>query len=422
MKLLKIFIVALTLATGLTSLTSAIAQAVPQGAAMPIGGGLKPGNDEVWSRIVALAGGPGARFVVFGTASEYAQASADEAVEGLNRRGAKAEALPVSPLFKEPDARLAVRDPALIAKVRMATGVYFTGGSQDRIVDTFMPGGVPSPMLEAIWAVYRAGGVVAGTSAGAAIMSRVMFRDAPDVLAVMKGQWNEGQEVGAGLGFVGPDLFVDQHFLTRGRFGRMIPVMWAKGFKLGLGVDEDSAAVIQGRSVEVIGGKGAMLVDLRGATTDGTVNAFNLTGVRMSYLDHGDRLMLDTGVITPSAQKLRGQVLDPASPTYKPYYTAQPFYIEMFGNTTIANAMGYLMDSHQAELRGLAFDALPRQDDPQPQLGFSFRLYKGPGTIGWTSDEAGPDEYSVAGMYLDIAPVRIAQPFFTPWADNPARP
>ena len=148
---------------------------------MAIGGALKNDNEEVWQRLVQLAGGKGARFVVFGTASEDPEASAKSVVELLTRRGAVAEALPVAPKFAWVDLNKVVRDPALIAKVRNARGVFFTGGAQERIVDVLQPGGKPTPMLEAIWDVYRRGGVIAGTSAGAAIMSTVMFRDAPSV-------------------------------------------------------------------------------------------------------------------------------------------------------------------------------------------------------------------------------------------------
>lgn len=387
----------------------------PKGAAVPIGGALRPDTADVWTRLVGLAGGRGARFVVLGTASQDPIGSAAEAVRDLGRYGAQAEALPVSPLIEGSDAAAAARDPALVAKVRAARGVYFTGGAQERIVDTLLPQGKPTPLLEAIWAVYRAGGVVAGTSAGAAIMSTVMFRDAPDVLAVLQGRWQDGREVGTGLGFVGPDLFVDQHFLKRGRFGRMIPVMQAKGYRLGLGIDENSAAVVQGGTIEVLGGSGALLVDLSGARSRADLAVFNLEGIRLTYLDHGDRYDLRTRTLQPSEQKLRGQLLDPAAAGYKPYYTEQPFHVDMLGDSVLSRAMGFLMDSSQTELHGLALDPRPEADGLLADLGFSFRLYKGAGSRAWTTDANGPDEYSVADLYLDILPVRIARPLATPW-------
>jgi cyanophycinase len=366
--------------------------------------------------MVELSGGKGARWVVLGTASQNPDKSARRAAELLEKRGAMAESLPVAPQLKWVDLDRAVRDPALLEAVRTANGIFFTGGAQERIVDTFAPGGKRTPMLDAIWDVYRRGGVVAGTSAGAAIMSTVMFRDALSVISVMKGQLRDGKEVDKGLGFVGPNLFVDQHFLKRGRFGRMIPLMLAKGYKMGLGIDENSAAVVQGDMVEIVGAKGALVVDLHDVVTDPKLgNVLNATGIRLTYLDRGDRFDLGTRRIIPSDRKLRGARLDPNAPNYKPDFTNDPFYVDMLGDTTISNAMAHLIDSVQKETRGLAFDPKAPTSDSRADLGFSFRLYKGKDSIGWYSDELGGEEYTVANVYLDITPVRISRPLFNTW-------
>ena len=392
----------------------------PRGYAVPIGGALKADNEEVWQRIVQLAGGKGSRWVVFGTASEDPEASAKQAVELLQRRGAVAEALPVAPKFSWVDLNKVVRDPALIAKVKAAHGVFFTGGVQERIVSVLQPGGQSTPMLEAIWDVYRKGGVVAGTSAGAAIMSTVMFRDAPSIINVMKGRIADGRQVDRGLGFVGPDLFVDQHFLKRGRFGRMIPLMLAKGYKLGLGVDENTAAIIHGDDVEVVGGRGALVVDLTDARTDAALSAFNVTGARLSYLEHGDRYHLKARSTTPSAVKLRGELHDPESPNFKPYYTEDVFSLDMLGDSTISNLMTRLIDSARPDVKGVAFDALPREGDALAELGFLFRLYKGSDSLGWSTEEFGGEQFTVANLYLDIQPVRLPIPIYGNWVPKAA--
>ncbi|MFG6429668.1 cyanophycinase [Roseateles sp. LYH14W] len=391
-----------------------------RGYAVPIGGALKADNDEVWQRIVQLAGGKGARFVVFGTASEDPEASAKQVVDLLQRRGAVAEALPVAPKFLWVDLNKVVRDRALIAKVKAARGIFFTGGTQERIVDVLQPDGQSTPMLEAIWEVYRKGGVVAGTSAGAAIMSTIMFRDAPSVMNILKGRFADGKQVDRGLGFVGPHLFVDQHFLKRGRFGRMIPVMMAKGYKLGLGVDENTAAIIRGEEIEVIGDRGAMVVDLTEATSDTTLGAFNVQGARLSYLEHGDRYHMRARSTTPSAPKLRGETHDPESPNFKPYYTEDVFHLDMLGDSTISSAMGRLIDSVRKEVKGLAFDVLPRANDPLAELGFLFRLYKGSDSLGWSTEEFGGEQFTVTNLYLDITPVRLPMPLYGGWA-GPAK-
>ncbi len=386
-----------------------------RGYAVPIGGALKADNEEVWQRIVQLAGGKGARFVVFSTASEDPEASARVVVELLQRRGAVAEALPVAPKFLWVDLSKVVRDPALIAKVKAARGIFFTGGAQERIVDVLQPGGQSTPMLDAIWDVYRKGGVIAGTSAGAAIMSAIMVRDGPSIVDILKGRFADGKQIDRGLGFVGPNLFVDQHFLKRGRFGRMIPLMMAKGYKLGLGVDENTAAIIRGDEIEVIGDRGCMVVDLTEARTDATLGAFNVQGARLSYLERGDRYHLRARSTTPSAPKLRGELHDAESPNFKPYYTDDVFHLDMLGDSTISSAMSRLIDSTRKEVKGLAFDVLPRPNDPLAELGFLFRVYKGSDSLGWSTEEFGGEQFTVTNLYLDVSPVRLPMPLYGSW-------
>lgn len=391
------------------------AQERAQGIAVPIGGALRLDNEAVWQRLVDLAGGKGARFVVFPTAASDPDKAGAQIAQALQQHGAVAEVIRVAPKLGGIDLAAAVQDPKWLDQVRAAQGVYFAGGAQERIVDTLQPGGKPTPLLEAVWSVYRKGGVVAGSSAGAAIMSSVMFRDAQDVVQVMKGPLREGREIDRGLGFVGPDLFVDQHFLKRGRLGRMLALMQARHYRWGLGVDENSAAIVQGARIEVIGAKGAVLVDLAEASSNPGLGAFNLRNARISYLDHGDRFDLATGVLTPSPEKRAGTKIDPNAKDFKPYYNDHPFWMDMAGDTTAANAMAHLLDSGQREARGLAFNASPATDDPAPQLGFEFRFYKDAATLGWYTGAFGGEDYTVARLRLDVTPVRVAQPLYTPW-------
>jgi len=384
------------------------------GTAIVIGGALRNDNNAVWQRVVDAAGGPGARIAVFGTASGNPEASARHIVEELNRRGARAEAMAVSPRWPGVDVKDAVRDPALVAKVRASTGVFFGGGAQARIVDSLRPNGQDSPMLEAIRDVFARGGVVAGSSAGAAIMSRIMFRDAPDPLLVMKGgRLREGHEVAAGLGFAGPDLFVDQHFVNRGRLGRTLPLMQSVGYRLGLGVEENSAAVVHGDEVEVLGAKGVLFVDLGQATSEEKLQGFNIANVSLSWLENGDRIKLSTGEITPSRLKLAEAPLDAGRPEFRPGSRRDAFYPDMLADGVLVNAMELLVDSARSEFRGLAFADRPYVFDNKPDLGFEFRLYKGPGSIGWCTGALGGDDCSVLKLRLDVRPVLVNRPWYS---------
>lgn len=386
--------------------------------AVAIGGALKYDNEAVWQRLVALSGGKGSKWVVFGTAAGDPAKSAGLIIEALQQRGAVAEHVPVAPRLKGSDYKAAARDPVLVARVKAARGIYFAGGAQERITQAlYDEAGQPTPVLAAIWEVYRAGGVVAGSSAGAAVMSTTMFRDAQDVLSVMKFGMREGKEIDRGLGFVGEGVFVDQHFLKRGRFGRMLPLMLHKGYKLGVGVDENTAAIFRGDTVEVIGYKGVLVADLTTATTDKTIPEFNLRGAKLTYLDRGDRYDLKTRVATPSPEKLRDLKVDPNAADFKPYFTTDAFYADVLGDTTVVNLMANLIDNKQAEVVGLAFGAPTGE---KADLGFEFRFRKGPDSLGYYSGAFGGEDYSVMNIVLDVVPVTLARPLYRPLGPTPA--
>ena len=376
--------------------------AAPKGTLVIIGGGLRGENEPVWERIVELAGGKGARIAVFGSASANPERAARLDVERLNFYGADAFVVPVAVRLANTNYRTAANDPALAAQVSSAAGAYFVGGDQARITEALRkPDGSSTLMLDALWDMYRRGGVIAGTSAGAAIMSTTMFYNVSSVLSTLKRGVADGMEMAPGLGFIGDDIFVDQHLLVRGRFARMLPVMLAKGYKLGLGIDENTAMIIHpNREVEVLGYKGALLINLAGATS--VPGDFNVSNARLSYLDNGDRFKIDTHIFTPSPDKAGGR-FDPA----KPYYKGPLFTADVLGHTTIVDLMTKLLDSDQPDATGIAFGS-PR--DLQADLGFEFRLSRINDSVGYASAVA--DAYSVYNVRLDVKPIKITQPFY----------
>lgn len=391
----------------LVSLPSAAAGA-SRGIAVPLGGAVRPENDAVWARLVELAGGRGAKFVVLATASDDPEKSAASIIANLSKHGAVAEHIPVAPQLKGSDAARAARDPALVAKVKAARGVFFTGGAQERITDTLLHEGKPTPVLSAVWDVFHAGGVVAGTSAGAAIMSASMFRDPPGVLTIMQrglAGLREGSDIDRGLGFVGADLFVDQHFLKRGRLGRLMPVMLKKGYKLGLGVEENSGVIVRGDEVEIIGEKGALLADLAEATSEPTLPEFNIKNAKLTYLEHGDRYNLKTRTLTPSAKKLGGKKLDPRDAQYKPYFSDAPFFADILGDGAIVRAMSHLIDGKSDQILGLAFSPEAKAGE---NVAFEFRFSKGRDSVGYYL----ADGYTIANVHLDVTPVALASPLY----------
>lgn len=381
-----------------------------EGYAVPIGGALSYENDAVWSRLVALAGGRDAKFVVLAMASTKPEQSAKLIVDALQRRGAVAEYMPIA-AGHAPSPGL---QRQWLRTLAAAQGVYFAGGAQERIVDTLAPRGHATALLEAIRDVHRRGGVIAGTSAGAAIMGEVMFRDAQDVLPVLQGRMREGIEIDRGLGFAGPDLFVDQHFLRRGRLGRMLPLMQAKGITRGVGVEEDSAAILHANTMEVVGSKGALLVGLADSTHDRALGAFNLRGARLSFLGPGDRADLRTLEVVPSPAA-RADRIDPQAADFRPYHDDAPAMADILAEGAVLTAMTRLLDSPAPELRALAFALEPATAAEAAAPGFVFRFYKAGDTRGWLSTALGGERYTIEDIRLDVVPVRIARPLYTPW-------
>ena len=379
------------------------AAVAPKGSLVIIGGALRADNAPVWQRIVRLAGGPGGRIAVIPAAAGNPAASGSRLVRTLNDHGAAAFLLPVAPRLPG-DVHEAANDPALAAAVRSAGGAYFAGGDQGRITQALRnPDGSNTLVLDALWELYRRGGVIAGSSAGAAIMSSTMFYETKSVLATLQNGVDDGREIAPGLGFVGNDLFVDQHLLVRGRFARMLPVMLKKGYRLGLGIDENTAAVIgPERDVEVIGYKGALLLDLSRASVDSSQAAFNVSNAVISYLDSGDRFNLGSGALTPSADKIGGK-LDPALPAWR----EAVFSADVIGNSTVVDLMGKLIDSDQSQALGLAFDG--PQDRPA-RLGFEFRFSRGADSVGYAS--ATSEAYSVYRLRLDVRPIALGWPAY----------
>lgn len=387
---------------------------IPQaGTVIVIGGALQPGSESVWQRIVDEAGGPGARVAVFPTAAYEPERISAQIRTSLEACGAQVDVVPLAPHLTGTDLQAVLHDPAVLARVAAAQAVFFSGGAQEYLVDTLQPGGQPTALLQAIRRVFDAGGVVAGTSAGAAVMSRLMFRDAMDNLAVLKGLWRAGHEYDHGFGFVSPELLIDQHFLKRGRIGRLLPALQALGLPLGLGVDENAAVVIRGSALEVIGGSGAVVVDLRAARTDAALPAFNLQNARLTLLQPGDRHDLQTARAAPRAAAA------PASMSATPGLPApDPWVLDMLEDGALQRALYRLMQADSAEVRGLAFRAEPNVEEWAPDLGFEFRLYRDASTRLWRDAEA-PAVVTVAEAGLDVVPVRVARPWFVPLSALP---
>jgi cyanophycinase len=136
-----------------------------------------------------------------------------------------------------------------------ATGVFFTGGDQNRVMDVL----ADAPLLAALKARYAEGVVFGGTSAGTALISDPMITGEGDLTVI------DGDKVGArpGLGLL-PGVILDQHFIERARYNRLFGLVLRQPGLRGVGIDEDAALLVKnGRFAEVVGGP-VVLVDATG--------------------------------------------------------------------------------------------------------------------------------------------------------------
>ena len=214
----------------------------------------KVGRTAVLRRFVQLAGGRRARIVIIPTASSFP----DEAVQTYTTIFTRLGAPEV--VAADPPPRPAAVPEALVQAIDNATGVFMTGGNQLKLSQRL----VGTPLAEAITRAHARGAVVAGTSAGASIMSLFMISLGADGVTPRQ---RTGQ-LTSGLGLL-PGVIVDQHFDQRARYGRLMSLVAGSPNLLGMGIDEDTAAEIRdGRTMTVMGSGAVFVVDARNALSD----------------------------------------------------------------------------------------------------------------------------------------------------------
>lgn len=238
------------LAIALTSI------AVGQQRLLVIGGGKRP--PEAIKKFVEWSGGEKARLLVITWATSQPDASFESFSKDLATFKISAvSASQSSPLDLEKRAKF-------VAQLNDATGIYFTGGDQNRIMDVLKD----TELLKMLRDKYNAGIPFGGTSAGAAVMSDPMMTGEADLKII------DGIKVGVrtGLGLM-PNVMFDQHFLVRQRHNRLFGFLMTNPAYLGVGIDEDNAVLItDNRHLDVVGTTWVMFVDPRGKNGAMTVN------------------------------------------------------------------------------------------------------------------------------------------------------
>ena len=191
--------------------------------------------------------------------------------------------------------------------------VFFTGGDQVKITSQLGC----SPVCERLQEIYESGGTIAGTSAGASVMTETMM---------VGGDGEETHRIGSalqlapGLGFL-KGVIVDQHFAERGRIGRLLGAVAQNPRILGMGIDENTAVIVErDRKFTVIGEGGVTILDAGGSSytnlsdeeRDRSLSVFD---VKLHMLSMGDTFdCQDRRPTAHDAEEIEDELLERRAP------------------------------------------------------------------------------------------------------------
>ena len=249
------------------------------GSLLIIGGHEDKENDKVILRMLVKKVGKSGKIVVATIASDQPNAMFSEYERCL--RGLGMRHVHHLTIESRDEARLDAR----IRVLNEADALFFTGGDQLKITSQIGD----TPIFTKVRQIFDAGGLIAGTSAGASVMTETMM---------VSGSGQESYRIGSllqlapGLGLL-PGVIVDQHFAQRGRIGRLLGAVAQNPRMLGIGLDEDSAILVQRGRFQVLGSNAVHVIDGSRVTFSNITEAepdtsLCIYGVRLHVLNQSD--------------------------------------------------------------------------------------------------------------------------------------
>ncbi len=223
-----------------------------KGTLVIIGGGSRP--ESIINRIIEESGiRNGGYGIVLPMSSAEPDSSVYYAVAPFSKAGVTTI---VGMNFRKGE----VPAPQRLDSISKANLIYITGGDQNRFMDVVRG----TDIATAISSAFNSGAVVAGTSAGAAVMSEVMItgnqlRDTT-YTSTIKTIESNNLETKPGLGLI-TGVLIDQHFLIRSRHNRLLMGVIDFPELKGIGIDESTAIVVKGNTAEVIGNSQTLVIE-----------------------------------------------------------------------------------------------------------------------------------------------------------------
>ncbi len=253
------------------------------GSLLIIGGHEDKTGDKIILRFLAKKIGKSAKVVVATIASEMPGEMFDEYEQVFRGLGIRH----VHHLGVE--SREEAGEETKVRILKDADAVFFTGGDQLRITSQLGD----TPIFARIHEIFSSGGLIAGTSAGASVMTETML---------VSGDASESQRIDStlklapGFGLL-PGVIVDQHFAERGRISRLLSAVAQNPRIIGIGVDEDSAIFVQRGRFQVVGTNAVYVIDgskitFTNITESDPDNPVGVYGIRLHVMNQADRFDL----------------------------------------------------------------------------------------------------------------------------------
>ena len=245
-----------------------------------IGGAEDKYNERrILKKFLELAGGDKAEVLIVPVASDYPEFAADVYTQAFRNLGV------ANPRVLRATSRQDVFHANADELLDGVTGVFMTGGDQMRLV-SLLGGTEFATKLRRM--ARETDVVIAGTSAGAAGMSTSMIVRGESISHPQKNS----VRLSPGLGFL-KNIIIDQHFTERGRISRLITAVSYNPYNLGIGIDENTAIILDSDGVLEVFGQGSVtIVDGSGITYNEIAevaedDSFSVCGVKLHILKDG---------------------------------------------------------------------------------------------------------------------------------------
>ncbi|MEM1089832.1 MAG: cyanophycinase [Pseudomonadota bacterium] len=391
----------------------AVAVVAEAGTLVIVGGGLSSTNDAVFESFIdALPNPQTDTIAVIAAASAEPVRAAERFTEDLADFGvAPSRLVPIALALRDDPATPDVDESSWAgngssleeaARLEEVGGIWFTGGDQRRLSEVLLDeNGQPTVMLTTMLERLASGAVIGGTSAGAAVMSDPMITGGDSLTALLdRGADKAGEtlRLDTGLGFL-DHAVVDQHFGERARLGRLAVALAGAPAdrRLGIGIDEDTAVVVDVATAEarVVGYGDVTVLDARSAELSSGTERFAGENLKLSVFSAGDHFSLSgpQAIIDASRQRTVGNEYFSRPPRNGGGMALPPERLSRLLGTE-------LLDNAEAEvLNRMSFDGT---------AGVLFQFRQTAASEGyWGRDRFGREQYSITELEFSIIPISV---------------